>query len=117
MVVPPVARTSGEVRPQLRPIGSRGALILLGAALLAGVSVLAALIPRGTLPLTWYVPVLDVAMVVTLAVVLFLCALDVIIRRHDRLLAIAFASTILGIVWLAHMLTFPGVIPARPAFI
>src|SRR5207244_12970307 len=99
MVVPPVARTSGEVRPQLLPIGSRGALILLGAALLAGVSVLAALIPRGTLPLTWYVPVLDVALVVTHAVVLFLCALHVTIRRHDRLLAMAVATPIVGRVW------------------
>src|SRR5690349_24558145 len=57
------------------------------------------------------------AMVVTLAVVLFLSALDVIIRRHDRLLSIGFASTVLGIIWLGHMLTFPGVIPARPRFV
>src|SRR5438105_10515186 len=50
---------------------------------------------------------------VTLALVRFLSALDVIIRRHDRLLGIGFASTILGIIWLAHMLSFPGVIPGR----
>jgi PAS domain S-box-containing protein len=95
----------------------RGALILLGASTLIVGSVLVALVPKGTLPLTWYVPVLDMAMVVTLGVVLFLCALDVIIRRHDRLLAIGFASTTLGIVWLAHMLTFPGVIPGRAPFV
>jgi len=117
MGVPPLVRAAGGVRARLRPIGSREALILVGAAVLTVVSVLVARLPRGALPLTWYVPVLDMAMVVTLAVVLFLCALDVIIRRHDRLLAIGFASTTLGIVWLAHMLSFPGVIPARPPFV
>ncbi|HEV3096011.1 MAG TPA: EAL domain-containing protein [Candidatus Dormibacteraeota bacterium] len=115
MVVPPVLDAPGGVRQRL--IGSRGALILLGAAILMAVSVLLALVPKGTLPLTWYVPVLDMTMVVTLAVVLFLSALDVIIRRHDRLLAIGFASAMLGIIWLAHMLTFPGVIPGRPPFV
>ena len=98
-------------------MGRRGVVILLGAVLLTGISVLLALVPRGALPLTWYVPVLDMAMVVTLAVVLFLSALDVIIRRNDRLLGIGVASTILGTIWLAHMLTFPGVIPGRAPFV
>src|SRR6266567_4156881 len=75
--------------------------------------VLATLLPHATLPLTWYVPVLDSAMVVTLAVVLFLSSSDVIIRRHGRLLPLAFVSLVLGVVWLQHMLTFPGVAPFK----
>src|SRR2546429_8404660 len=52
-------------------------------------------------------------MVFTLAVVLMLSSTDAIIRRHGRLLPIAFGSAALALVWLAHMLTFPGVIPGR----
>jgi diguanylate cyclase (GGDEF)-like protein/PAS domain S-box-containing protein len=80
------------------------------------VSVLGALLPDATLPLTWYVPVLDSAMVVTLAVVLALSSADVVLRRHSRSLPLVFASVVLGILWLQHMLTFPGVLPFRLPF-
>ena len=77
------------------------------------VSVLGALLPDATLPLTWYVPVLDSAMVVTLAVVLALSSADVVLRRHSRSLPLVFASVVLGILWLQQMLTSPGVLPFR----
>ena len=80
------------------------------------VSVLGALLPDATLPLTWYVPVLDMAMVVTLAVVLSLSSADVVLRRHGRSLPLVFASVVIGILWLQHMLAFPGVLPFRLPF-
>jgi diguanylate cyclase (GGDEF)-like protein/PAS domain S-box-containing protein len=86
---------------------------MLTAVALMLVSVLGALLPDATLPLTWYVPVLDSAMVVTLAVVLALSSADVVLRRHSRSLPLVFASVVLGILWLQHMLTFPGVLPFR----
>src|SRR5204862_365409 len=63
------------------------------------------------------VPALDMTMVVTLAVVFLLASTDAIIRRHGRLLPIAFGSVALGLVWLAHMLTFPGVLPGNYALV
>src|SRR5437764_22128 len=112
MSIPPVlAVPSGRAVGHLKRIGARGLLALLAAAVIMLVSVLGALLPDATLPLTWYVPVLDSAMLVTLAVVLFLSSSDVIIRRHGRLLPLAFVSVVLGMVWLQHMLTFPGVAP------
>src|SRR3979411_706481 len=81
------------------------------------VSVLGALLPGATFPLAWYVPVLDSAMVVMLAVVLFLSSTDVVIRRHGRSLPLAFVSVVLGMLWLQHMLTFPGVAPFAMPFV
>src|SRR5438874_7865899 len=112
MSIPPVlAVPSGRAVRRLKRIGGRGLLTLLAAAVIMLVSVLGALLPDATLPLTWYVPVLDSATVVTLVVVLFLSSSDVIIRRHGRSLPLAFVSVVLGMVWLQHMLTFPGVAP------
>ena len=88
-------------------------LALLSVTVLLLISVLGALLPDRTLSLPWYVPALDMAMVVTLSVVLLLSSTDAIIRRHGRLLPLAFGGAALGLVWLAHMLTFPGVIPGR----
>src|SRR2546430_744104 len=114
MSVPPVLAAPGDrVMARLRRIDGRGLLVLLSMTVLLLVSVLGALLPASTMPLTWYVPALDMAMVVTLAVVLMLSSTDAIIRRHGRLLPIAFGSAALGLVWLAHMLAFPGVIPGR----
>jgi diguanylate cyclase (GGDEF)-like protein/PAS domain S-box-containing protein len=106
-----LAAPGGRAIRRLRRIGGRGLLALLTAAVLMLVSVLGALLPDGTLPLTWYVPVLDSARVVMLAVVLFLSSTDVVIRRHGRSLPLVFVSVVLGIWWLGHMLTFPGVLP------
>jgi len=112
MSIPPVlAVPGGRAIGRLKRIGARGLLALLAAAVIMLVSVVGELLPDATVPLTWYVPVLDSAMLVTLAVVLFLSSSDVIIRRHGRLLPVAFVSVVLGMVWLQHMLTFPGVAP------
>jgi diguanylate cyclase (GGDEF)-like protein/PAS domain S-box-containing protein len=117
MSIPPVlAVPTGRAVGRLKRVGSRGLRALLAAAVLMLVSLLGALVPDGTLPLTWYVPVADSAMVVTLAVVLLLSSTDVLIRRHGRSLPLAFASVVLGMLWLQHMLTFPGVLPFRLPF-
>jgi diguanylate cyclase (GGDEF)-like protein/PAS domain S-box-containing protein len=52
-------------------------------------------------------------MVVILAVVLFLSSTDVVIRREGRSLPLVFVSVVIGILWLQHMLTFPGVLPFK----
>src|SRR5207248_8745603 len=67
--------------------------------------------PEASLPLTSYVPAPDSATVVPLVVVLSPSSSDAIIRRHGRSLPLAFVSVVLGMVWLQHMLTFPGVAP------
>ena len=118
MPFPPVlVARGGYLLSRLERIGSRGTLALLMATVLMLVLLLGALLPDRTLPLTWYVPALDMTMVVTLAVAFFLSAVDVLIRRHGRMLPIGFASAALGLVWLVHMLTFPGVLPGRLPFV
>src|ERR1700730_14313722 len=118
MSIPPVlAVPGGRAVGRLKRIGPRGLLPLLTAAVIMLVSVLGALLPGATVPLTWYVPVLDSAMIVMLAVVLFLSSTDVVIRRHGRSLPLAFVSVVLGILWLQHMLTFPGVLPFTLPFV
>jgi diguanylate cyclase (GGDEF)-like protein/PAS domain S-box-containing protein len=51
-----------------------------------------------------------------LAVVLALSSADVLLRRHSRSLPLVFASVVIAILWLQHMLTFPGVLPFRLPF-
>ena len=99
MSVPPVLAAPGDrVMTRLRTIGSRGLLALLSVTVMLLVSVLGTLLPDRTLPLTWYVPALDMTMVVTLAVVFLLASTDAMIRRHGRLLPVAFGSVALGLV-------------------
>ena len=110
MSVPPVLAAPGDrVMTRLRTIGSRGLLALLSVTVMLLVSVLGTLLPDRTLPLTWYVPALDMTVVVTLAVVFLLASTDAMIRRHGRLLPVAFGSVALGLVWLAHMLFCPAI--------
>src|SRR2546423_2519879 len=117
MAIPPVlAVSSGRAFGRLKKIGVRGLMALLTAAILMLVSVLGALLQDNTLPLTWYVPVLDSAMVVTLAVVLVLSSTDVVIRREGRSLPLVLVSVVIGMLWLAHMATFPGVLPFKLLF-
>src|SRR3989442_3632502 len=97
MSIPPVlAVPSGRAVGRLKRIGSRGLLAFLAAAVIMLVFVLRTLLPHATLPLTWYVPVLDSAMAVTLPVVPLLSSSDVIIRRHGRFLPLAFVILLLG---------------------
>ena len=106
-LVGPSVRALGR----LKRIGTHWVLALLAAAVLVLLSVVGALLPDSSLPLTWYVPVLDSAMVIMLAVVLFLSSTDVVIRREGRSLPLVFVSVVIGVLWLQHMLTFPGVLP------
>jgi len=118
MSIPPVLTVpGGRAVGRLKRVGARGVLAFLTAAVILLVSVLGALLPDATLPLTWYVPVLDSARLVMLGVVLFLSSTDVVIRRHGRSLPLAFVSVVLGMLWLQHMLTFPGVTPFAMPFV
>ena len=118
MSIPPVlAVPGGHAVGRLKRIGGRGLIALLSAAVIMLLSVLGALLPDATLPITWYLPVLDSAMVVTLGVVLLLSSTDVLIRRHGRSLPLVFVSVLLGMLWLQHMLTFPGVLPVSLPFV
>ncbi|HEY9287351.1 MAG TPA: EAL domain-containing protein [Candidatus Dormibacteraeota bacterium] len=98
-------------------LGRRAALALCAVAVLAVVNLIAILLPDSSPPLTWYIPVVDSAMLVMLSVVLVLASTDVILRRHDRLLTVAASSLALGLVWLAHGLAFPGVLPTASPLI
>src|SRR2546428_2221467 len=93
MSIPPVlAVPSGHAIGRFRRIGIRGLLALLTAAALLLISVLGALLPDTTLTLTWYVPVLDSAMVVMLAVLPFLSSPDGVIPPPRPVPPLAFAS-------------------------
>src|SRR2546423_5339616 len=113
MSIPPLlAVPARRVAGRLERIRGRGLAALLTAAVLGLVLFVGAILPEGSLPLTWYAPALDSATAVILLVVLTLSSIDVVLRRHSRLLAAAAASLALALVWLGHMLAFPGVLPA-----
>ena len=112
MAIPPLlAERTDRVVLRLRAAGRRGLIGVVAAAVLGLIFLLGSVLPGSTLPLPWYVPVWDMASVVTMVVALFLSASDVLIRRHGRALPIVSASLILVCLWLAHMLTFPSVLP------
>jgi diguanylate cyclase (GGDEF)-like protein/PAS domain S-box-containing protein len=113
MSIPPLLTVpAARVAGRLEGIGSRGLTAAATGVVLLVVIAIGEILPSGSLPLTWYAPALDSAMVVALLVVLTMSSIDVVLRRHSRLLAAAAASLALALVWLAHMLTFPGVFPA-----
>ena len=89
----------------------RALLVALTGGALTVIAVLGGILPRSTVPLAWYVPAIDSVIAATLLFVLVLAASDVVVRRHARLLPVAVSSLALALVWLAHGLTFPGVLP------
>ncbi|MDQ6885546.1 MAG: GAF domain-containing protein, partial [Candidatus Dormibacteraeota bacterium] len=75
----------------------------------------ALLIPGLVLPLTvalpWFVPVCDVAAVLSMATTAILGSLDAQLREDTRSLPIVALATAASVLWLGHAFTFPGVIP------
>jgi diguanylate cyclase (GGDEF)-like protein/PAS domain S-box-containing protein len=113
MSIPPLLTVpAGRVAGRLEGMGARGLAAASAAMGVTTVVFVAAVLPQGSLPLTWYAPALDSASVVILLVVLTLSSIDVVLRRHSRLLTAASACLALALVWLAHMVSFPGVLPA-----
>ena len=102
---------------RLRPYGRQAALGVAVLAVLLVIGVIGAILPGSNQPLIWYVPVLDCATVVTLIVIVVLASADVALRRHARLLPVALSSLALAVVWLAHGLTFPQVLPSSLPFV
>ena len=118
MAIPPLLAVPGrQVAGKVRSTGRRGLAGLLVVAILGLIFWLGSILPGNTLPLTWYVPVWDMATIVAMGVTLFLCSSDVIIRRHGRALPIVSSSLILISLWLAHMVTFPNVVPFHLPFV
>src|SRR5438128_10450796 len=91
-VLPVLAAPGDRVMTRLRTIGSRGLLALLSVTVMLLVSVLGTLLPDRTLPLTWYVPALDMAVVVTLVGGFLLASTVALIRGNVRLLPLAVGS-------------------------
>ena len=102
----------GRLTAGLKRLGRRGLSAVATLTVLVLIGGLGAILPSGNFPLSWYVPAVDSAMVVTLLLVLVLASIDVALRRHSRLLTVAVASLALALVRASHMLTFPGVIPS-----
>ena len=86
--------------------------LLLGA--LVTIGGLAA--PRTQVLLPWYVPFLDGASVMCMAVVVVLGSIDTMVRRDSRSLPIVAASAAIGTLWLPHLLAFPLAFASIPAF-
>ena len=86
---------------------------MVGAALL-----LPGVLAQGSVVLPWFVPVCDVAAVLSLATTVVLGSLDTQLREDTRSLPIVVIATTASVLWLGHLVTFPGVFPAvgRPEF-
>ena len=112
MAIGAVSPILSRLKPWIPRAGRRALLAICAALVLAVINLVAALLPESNPALVWYIPVVDSATVVMLIVVLVLASTDVILRRHGRLLTMAASSLALTLVWLAHGLTFPGVLPA-----
>jgi diguanylate cyclase (GGDEF)-like protein/PAS domain S-box-containing protein len=100
-------------RHGFKQLAGRGLMALLLAVTLTTVAGVAAILPASTQPLLWYVPALDSAIAVTLLVVVVLASVDVVMRRHSRLLPVAVSALCLALLWLAHGVAFPGVVPVH----
>jgi signal transduction histidine kinase len=79
---------------------------ILGTALL-----LPGLLSSGSVLLAWFVPVCDVAAVLSMATTVVLSSLDTQLREDTRSLPIVVIATTASVLWLGHLVTFPGVIP------
>ncbi|HKF74871.1 MAG TPA: GAF domain-containing sensor histidine kinase, partial [Candidatus Dormibacteraeota bacterium] len=62
--------------------------------------------------LRWVVPVTDGVNIVCFAVIAALGALDARLRADSASLPAAAIGVALSVLWLAHLLTFPGILPA-----
>jgi len=85
-------------------------------AMLAGslVLLLGGALPKGTLIVTAFVPVVDWGTILSMAVVATLGAIDVVARRDGRALPMVAAGAIIGVLWIPHLVTFPWVLPVLP---
>ena len=86
----------------------RALILWAGAALLVGLVLL--LLPS-RLVLHWVVPVTDGMNIVCFAVIAALGALDARLRADSASLPAATIGVALGVLWLAHLLVFPGTLP------
>lgn len=80
---------------------------VLGTSLL-----LPGLLSAGSVLLPWFVPACDVAAVLSMATTVVLGSLDTQLREDTRSLPIVVIATTASVLWLGHLVTFPGVFPA-----
>ncbi len=69
------------------------------------------LLQPGTVALPWFVPVCDVAAVLSMATTAVLGSLDAQLREDTRSLPIVAVATAASVLWLGHLFTVPGVFP------
>ncbi|HEY0492504.1 MAG TPA: GAF domain-containing sensor histidine kinase [Candidatus Dormibacteraeota bacterium] len=79
---------------------------ILGSALL-----LPGLLTGGSVVLPWFVPVCDVAAVLSMATTVVLGSLDAQLREDTRSLPIVVIASAASVLWVGHVVTFPGVFP------
>ncbi|HEY8677175.1 MAG TPA: ATP-binding protein [Candidatus Dormibacteraeota bacterium] len=87
-----------------------GLSVLLTAAV-GTLLLLPGLLLRGNVVLSWFVPVCDVAAVLSMATTVVLGSLDTQLREDTRSLPIVTIATAASVLWLGHLITFPGVLP------
>jgi hypothetical protein len=79
---------------------------VVGTALL-----LPGVLTNGSVVLPWFVPVCDVAAMLSMATTVVLGSLDTQLREDTRSLPIVVIATTASVLWLGHLVTFPGVFP------
>ena len=92
-----------------------GVVAVLAALAGSLVLLLSFFLPRGTLIVTTFIPLVDGGTILSLAVVAALGTIDVVVRRDGRGLPMVAAGAAIGILWVPHLLAFPGVLPVPPA--
>jgi signal transduction histidine kinase len=97
---------SGEMTSSRRP-----GLSLLLAGTVGILLLLPGLLLHGNVVLSWFVPVCDIAAVLSMATTVVLGSLDTQLREDTRSLPIVTIATAAGVLWLGHLMTFPGVFP------
>ncbi|MDQ6710132.1 MAG: GAF domain-containing sensor histidine kinase [Candidatus Dormibacteraeota bacterium] len=85
-------------------------IIVLTASVGAALLLPGFLLP-GRIALPWFVPVCDVAAVLSMATTAALGSLDAQLREDTRSLPIVTLATAASVLWLGHLFTFPGVFP------
>jgi signal transduction histidine kinase len=105
-------RTSTGIGAPLPALWDRASIKVAAGVGLSALA-LSVLLPSGTTTLTWFIPVADSVMILLFGVVAALGSLDAILRRHGRSVPLAAAAAASAVLWIPHMLTFPGVIGSK----
>lgn len=85
----------------------------ISAALFGAFAVaLILVLPKSPTELSWFLPAVDILLFVLFGLTAVLGCMDAILRRHGRSIPTAAAAAGAGLAWIAHLITFPGVLPS-----